>query len=90
MVERIPNLGWNMEKIKVVDSSKDERVKNCIVIKAGAVPTVFEIVRAATKNEAVIEDEPDQYIVQFPGQKQELLTYGEIFKKLESLPGDKS
>jgi hypothetical protein len=90
MVENFPHPEQGMEKIEVVASSKDERLKNCIVIKPGVVPTIFEIVSAATNNEARIEAEPDQYFVQFPGEGQELLTYSEIFKKLENLPKAKS
>jgi len=90
MVEKIPNPRWNTEKTEVIAGSKNARVKNCIAIKAGAVPTILEIVRAATENEAIMRDEPDHYLVQFPGEGQELLTYSEIFKKLENLPSGKS
>lgn len=91
MVEKFPNPGLGIEKTEVIAGSKrHKKVKNCIAIKKGAIPTILEIVRAATENEAIIKDEPDQYLVQFPGQGQELLTYSEIFKKLESFPGDKN
>jgi hypothetical protein len=86
MVERIPNPEQNMLKIEVVDASRDQKVKKCIAIKAGTVPTILEIVRAADENEAIIKDDPDQYLVQFPGEGQELMTYSEIYKKLENLP----
>ncbi|MDD5489494.1 MAG: hypothetical protein PHP25_02350 [Candidatus Moranbacteria bacterium] len=90
MVERIPDFELNTEKIEIVACSKDKGVENCIIVRPGVVPTILEIVRAATENEAVIKGEPERYLIQFPGQGQELLTYAEIFKKLESLPGDKS
>jgi hypothetical protein len=93
MVEKIPNPEHNVVNIEVVEASRDQKVKNCIAIKAGKVPTILEIVRAADENEAIIKNNPDhydQYLVQFPGEGQELMTYGEIYKKLENLPKQKS
>lgn len=79
-----PDLG--VKKLEVVPAQESLGVDNCIRVSNGEPPTVFEIVREARNKKAELLDhdgEPTgQFLVQFPGQEQELMTYAEIVKRL--------
>jgi len=73
--------------------AQDKQTENCVVIPAGARPTVFQIIGAAMDNGAVIDNcgeeaGDDQVCVQFPSHKQELLGQDQVLVRVQELLGD--
>jgi hypothetical protein len=77
--------GKTMRVVEAEAKFKDE-VSSCAVIDDPRNLDVTDVVRFATENGARVEDPDDapddQYLVQFPGVGQELLTYDGIMGRL--------
>lgn len=73
-------------KFEVVPAQEDMGAKNCLVVNDGVVLTVLEVVQRACSSEAVVHrgEEEERYVVQFPGDAQKELTYGEIHVRLKN------
>lgn len=88
-----PESGPQGEKTEVIPAEIGMGTKNCIVVKEGEIPTLIDIVRAAVKNEAHIDNSDDEagddeYVVQFPGGEQERLMQDGISGRLRELSGE--
>ncbi|MFA6525180.1 MAG: hypothetical protein WCT33_02800 [Patescibacteria group bacterium] len=83
----------NVEKFEIVPADEGMGTKNCIIIKSIENIDVSDITRIAIQNEAFNENIPDtpdnfyaDYVVQFPGRKQERLTINGLKASLLKSP----
>jgi len=85
----------NEDSISIVPATEVGGVENCVVVGEGEIPTLVDIVGAATSNNAYLdsggeEAGDDRFAVQFPGHKQELLGCDAIFGRIRSLMDENS
>lgn len=89
----LPSRNMNESPLQIVPAAGIDGVENCVVVNEGEVPELLDIVSAAVKNKAHIDNNDDEagddlYAVQFPGQTQELLERDAIAGRIRELMGE--
>ena len=79
-------------ELKIVPAEKEvaQWVKNCVVVPEGFVPSLDSVGHSAIANQAFVDNSDDEagddeYAVQFPGHKQELLTSDGVRARIREL-----